>query len=64
MFGGEGKYTYDLAKALSDLGHNVNVITTDLKGKIISSDFNIIYIPSIKVPGFKLLYFNITVKKS
>jgi glycosyltransferase involved in cell wall biosynthesis len=63
MFGGEGKYTYDLAKALSDLGHNVNVITTDLKGKIISSDFNIIYIPSIKVPGLKLLYFIIMVKR-
>lgn len=63
MYGGEGMYTYGLAKALSDLGHNVNIITTGLKGKIKSSDFDIIYVPQIEKPGLKLLSFSIRVKK-
>jgi len=66
MNGGEGIYTYGLAKALSDLGHNVTVITTDLKGRIETSDrddFNIVYISPIKKSGLKLFSFNIFLKK-
>jgi glycosyltransferase involved in cell wall biosynthesis len=63
MYGGEGIYTYGLAKALSDLGHNVDVITTELKDKRKSSDFNIIYVPITKKPGLKLFSFNINIKK-
>ena len=63
--GGEGAYTYGLAKALSDSGHRVSVITADVKGRgrVLKNKIKIIPITTIKKPGLKLFSFNINVKK-
>jgi len=65
MFGGEGMYTYGLAKALSDLGHNVRVITADTRGRMESmvENFEIIRLITIKKPGLKLFSFNLKAVK-
>lgn len=66
MTGGEGMYTYGLAKAISDLGHNVDVITTDIEGRMKSSiknDFEIIRITPIKKTGLKCFSFNLKAMK-
>ena len=60
VIGGEGVYTYGLAKALSDLGHTVTVITAD-RGRPIDSraeNFEIIRLVPIMKPGLKLFSFN------
>lgn len=65
VFGGEGMYTYGLAKALSRLGCNITVITTDLGGEIRQKgeDFDIIRISPLKKPFLKMLSFNIRSNK-
>jgi glycosyltransferase involved in cell wall biosynthesis len=65
VFGGEGMYTYGLAKALSRLGHNITVITTDIGSEITveEEDFGIVRISPIKKPFLKMLSFNIRSSK-
>ena len=65
VFGGEGMYTYGLAKALSRLGHNITVLTTDRGSEIRldGEDFDIIRISPIKKPFLKMLSFNIRSNK-
>jgi len=65
MIGGEGKYTFTLAGALSALGHNVTVITGDISGEIEDQkkyEFEIIRLP-IKKSGLKLYFFDKLAKK-
>lgn len=61
MTGGEGMYTYGLAKALADLGHNISVITADIGGPMesLAENFEIIRLITIKKPGLKLFSFNL-----
>lgn len=65
MIGGEGTHTFGLAKALSNSGHNVTVITTNLKGgkTLEENHFKIIHVSPIKIPAFKLFHFDILSKK-
>lgn len=65
MIGGEGKYTFTLAVALSALGHDVTVITTDISGDIEDQkkyEFEIIRLP-IRKTGLKLFFFDKLAKK-
>jgi glycogen synthase len=61
MTGGEGVYTYGLAKALSDLGHNVTVITAGIGKRMenLNENFEIIRITPIKKTGLKSFSFNL-----
>jgi glycosyltransferase involved in cell wall biosynthesis len=65
MISGEGTHTFGLAKALSNSGHDVTVITTDLKGgkPLEENYFKIIRVSPIKIPALKLFYFDILSKK-
>ena len=60
MAGGEGAYTYGLAKALSDSGHRVSVITAYVegRGRVSKNKIEIIPITPIEKPGLKLFSFN------
>lgn len=67
MVGGEGSYTYGLAKAVSDLGHSVTVLTTDLQGETGTSgenDFKIIRTHTVKIPSLKLFSFQWSARKT
>lgn len=60
MVGGEGSYTYGLAKAILDWGHRVTVVTTDLhceSGASEENGFRIIRTPTVKLPTLKLFSF-------
>jgi len=65
MTGGEGAYTYGLAKALSDSGHRVSVITADVEGRrgVSKNKIEIIPITPIEKPGLKLFSFNLKAMK-
>ena len=65
MTGGEGAYTYGLAKALSDSGHRVSVITADVeeRRRVSKNKIEIIPITPIKKPGLKLFSFNLKAMK-
>lgn len=65
MTGGEGAYTYGLAKALSDSGHRVSVITADVEGRrrVPENNIEIIPVTPSKNPGLKLFSFNLKAKK-
>jgi len=61
MVGGEGSYVYGLSKALSDLGHKINIVTIYQGRKGMNSNngnCNFIQIPILKKPpGFKMMSF-------
>jgi glycosyltransferase involved in cell wall biosynthesis len=67
MIGGEGIYTFTLADALSDLGHNVTVITSDIGGGAAEysnkNNFDLKRLSLSRIVGPKLLSFHLKAKK-
>lgn len=67
MIGGEAAYTSSIAKTISNMGHNVIVMTSDTEGRMNTSNnenFKIKYISTIKTTPFESFLFNIRAKKA
>lgn len=64
MTGGEGSYTYGLFTALSGLGYDVKVITTNLGGGENVDNENVIRVPTLNKTPFRLFSFAKNSKKA